>query len=328
MRICVVTPAPPRSRAGNRVTARRWARLLHELGHDVTVTESYRNQQCDLLVALHAGRSFDSIEKFHRERPASPLIVALTGTDLYGGLETDPRVRRALEMASRLVLLQPLGLAELPDGVRAKAVVIYQSAEVPTGHAPREGGFQVVVLAHLRPVKDPFRAAEAARLLPASSRVTVVHLGAALGPEMAAQARAAEAATPRYRWLGEVPRWQALRILARSHLLVLSSRAEGGANVISEALAASVPVVASRIPGSVGLLGEEYPGYFPVGDTASLAELLSRAETDGAFYHALKAWCERLRPLVDPARERASWAQLLRDATAGAEAPCTLREGD
>ncbi len=147
------------------------------------------------------------------------------------------------------------------------------------------------VLGHLRPVKDPFRTALAARLLPASSRVRVLHLGAALSEEMAERARQEAAANPRYRWLGELPRWRALRVLGRCRLLALTSEMEGGANAISEAAALSVPVIASRIGGSVGLLGADYPGYFPVGDTAALARLLERAETDTRFYRTLRRGC-------------------------------------
>jgi glycosyltransferase involved in cell wall biosynthesis len=166
-------------------------------------------------------------------------------------------------------------------------------------------------MGHLRPVKDPFRTALAARLLPESSRIRVVHLGAALSDDMAAAARVEEKANPRYRWLGEQPRWKALRILSRSRLLSLTSELEGGANVVSEAVTLSVPVVSSRIAGSIGLLGEDYPGFFPFGDTQSLADLLHRAETDTTFYKDLKRFGRRQRPLFEPARERASWRQLL-----------------
>jgi glycosyltransferase involved in cell wall biosynthesis len=113
--------------------------------------------------------------------------------------------------------------------------------------------------------------------------------------------------------VGDLPRWQALRLLARCRLMVLSSRMEGGPNALSEALAASVPVVCSRVDGSVGLLGDDYPGYFTVGDTQALAALLRRAETDRAFYAALQARCRAAQPLVDPARERREWRELLRE---------------
>ena len=310
--ICLITPAPAGSRAGNRVTALRWARILRSLGHRVAIESEYGGRSCDLMVALHAQRSFESVDRFRRQYPGRPLIVALTGTDLYGAIRTDPLARQSLEIASRLILLQPLGVVEIPERLRGKANVIYQSVRRPRRMvSPRARVFEVCVLGHLRPVKDPFRTAEASRLLDPSSRVLVVHVGAALGREMEERARAEAKSNPRYRWVGEVPRWRALRILARSRLLVLSSRMEGGANVISEAIAVSTPVLASRIPGSVGLLGEDYPGYFPVENTQALADLLHRAETDGAYYRTLEAWCRRLRPLVDPRRERESWRRLL-----------------
>jgi putative glycosyltransferase (TIGR04348 family) len=314
VQIRLVTPAPGRSRGGNRVTALRWTRILRGLGHAVSVDTEYRGGRCDALVALHARRSFPSVERFRRDYPGRPLILALTGTDVYGDLRNDAQARRSIDMASRLVVLQPLALEELPDGARAKARVIYQSATPPpVAHRPNPRLFEVCVLGHLRPVKDPLRAAAASRLLPATSRVQITHVGAALTPEMRSAALAEAAANLRYRWLGELPRWKGLRVLARSRLLVLSSEMEGGANVISEAVVAKVPVLASRIPGSMGLLGEAYPGYFRVGDTAALAQLLGRTETDAAFYEALRTWCAGLAPLFDPECERQAWKHLLQE---------------
>jgi putative glycosyltransferase (TIGR04348 family) len=320
MKICLVTPAPAGSWKGNRVTAERWAGLLSELGHGVEIAVEYRGEDCDLLVALHAYKSHASIRRFRAARPSDPLVVCLTGTDLYGDIHTRPDAMESLRLATRLVLLQPLGRAVLPAAVRDKARVIYQSVQVPPGAEPiRADVFEVCIMAHLRTVKDPLRAALAARLLPAASRIQVLHLGGALSEELAEQARAETARNRRYHWLGELPRSEALGVLSRCRVLALTSESEGGANVISEAVVAGVPVISSHIPGSIGLLGEDYPGYFPVGDTQALANLLSRAETDTEFYDTLRHCCARLRPLFDPAREKQSWEDLLRELFPGLE---------
>ena len=85
--------------------------------------------------------------------------------------------------------------------------------------------------------------------------------------------------------------------------MVISSRMEGGANVVCEALRIGVPVIASRISGNVGLLGAGYSGYFPVEDEHALARALSRVATDRQFYRALKSQVARLRPMVAPQAE-------------------------
>ncbi len=312
MKVLVVTPAPPGSRSGNRITAVRWARLLAGLGHRVAVAQEYRGQRCDVLVALHAGRSHASMVRYRADRPRAPLVLALTGTDVYGAIQVSADARLSLELADRLVVLQPLAVEELPEPLRPRARVIYQSVPPPRfAVAPRPGRFDVCVLGHLRPVKDPFRTAEAARLLPPESRLRVWHLGAALSEDMERQARAEQASNPRYRWLGERPRPRALRTLARSHLLSLTSISEGGANVVGEAVTVGTPVVSSRVPGSVGLLGEDYPGCYPVGDTQALADLLWRAEKDVAFYEGLRQRCDALRQVFEPPAEARSWAELL-----------------
>ena len=162
--------------------------------------------------------------------------------------------------------------------------------------------FDVCVLSHLRAVKDPLRAAYAARRLPAASRVRVLHAGRALSTAMAARARREMARNPRYRWLGERSHAAALAMIARARVVVLSSRLEGGANVIGEAAVNGVPVLASRVPGNVGLLGARYEGLFPLGDTAALTDLLTRVETDQAFYARLVRSMNALAPLFEPSR--------------------------
>jgi putative glycosyltransferase (TIGR04348 family) len=292
--------------------------MLRGLGHSVTVASAYGGQPCDVLVALHARKSAQSVQRFRGEHPDRPIVLTLTGTDLYDEIRTCPDARRSMELATRLVVLQPAGLVELTEALRVKTRVIIQSAERPLRPAaPDRSVFQVCVLAHLRPVKDPLRTAFAVRLVPSSSQLQVVHLGNALDETLADEARQEMAINPRYRWLGERPQAEARRMLASSRLMVLTSRLEGGANVVSEAIACSVPVISSRISGSIGLLGEAYPGYFPVGDTQALSDLLRRAETDRGFYESLTSWCDCRAAMVNPANERRAWQELLHELESG-----------
>lgn len=314
----MICPAPRWSRKGNRVTADRWTRFLRELGHQVTIREEYDGSPCDMLIALHARRSATAIQWFACEHPGLPLVVALTGTDLYRDIRTSRTAQRSLDLATRLVVLQPKGLDELQPAHRAKTRVILQSARpTPAGLRKRalttRNGFRICVLGHLRHEKDPLRMALATRLLPDDSRVRVTHLGAALNPAMGQWARAESARNPRYSWLGEVAHGRARRILAQSDLMVLSSRMEGGANVLSEAMVDGVPIVASNIPSTVGILGAKYPGLYPVGDTRRLAALIRRAETDSKFHRRLKDWCMALAPRVARSAEREAWHRLIQE---------------
>jgi glycosyltransferase involved in cell wall biosynthesis len=334
MRIGIVTPAPPRSSYGNRVTALRWARILRRLGHRVTTTQRYRGERFDMLIALHARRSHDSVSRFRCASPDAPIVVALTGTDLYRDLQRNRDARKSLELASRIVVLQPKALEDIPSGERSKARVIYQSAKPSRQHrnetkmlrdnpglspagsraVRRQSSnrvFDACVIGHLRPVKDPFRAAMAARLLPGSSRIQILQVGGAMTAAMARRACEEMQRNSRYSWMGEQTPGCVRRILSRCRVCVLSSKMEGGANVLSEAMVAGVPVLASHIPGSVGILGEGYPGYFKVGDTRGLARLLTRAETDAKFLAGLRRHCRKLAPLFAPQRELRAWSTLL-----------------
>jgi putative glycosyltransferase (TIGR04348 family) len=318
MRIGIVTPAPPRSRYGNRVTAIRWARILRSLGHHASICQHYQAEAFDLLIALHARRSHRSIEHFHREHPERPILVALTGTDLYRDLKKSRHAHRSLELATRIIVLQPKARDELNLQLRQKVRLIYQSVQIGSLRKPEQsssspGSFDVCVIGHLREVKDPFRAAMAARLLPSRSRIRIFQVGGAMTDLMTGRARKEMKANARYRWLGELPRWRARQILSRCSACVVSSKMEGGANVLSEAIAAGVPVLASNIPGNVGILGDDYPGYFKTGDTDNLAQLLFRAETDARFLKSLKKHCARLAPLFQPSREKVAWASLIRE---------------
>ena len=314
MNIQLVTPAPLKINNGNKITALRWAAILKKLGHRVQVRQVYDGKPCDLLIALHALKSADSIRRFHQAQPTKPLIVVLTGTDVYRDIHESEEAQRSLELATRLVALQTLALQELPKRFLGKTKVIYQSAEsVRTQSVKPKRAFNVCVIGHLRDEKDPLRTAFAVRDLPAPSRIEVTHVGQALDKSLEQAAQAEVRINSRYRWLGQLSHRKTRALLAGSKLVTITSKMEGSSNVLSEALASGVPVIGSKISGLMGTLGKKFLGYYPVGDTAKLRRLLLKAESDRRFYDALRRQCRGFAHLVRPAREIAAWRSLLKE---------------
>ena len=314
MKIQLVTPAPLTLNNGNKITAVRWAGIFKKLGHRVRVTRNYDGKSCDVLIALHARRSADSIRHFHEAHPELPLIVVLTGTDVYRDIRHHPKAKRSLEIANRIVVLQKMALREIPRSLRRKTRVIYQSADPMRSRLSRANGvFDVCVVGHLRGEKDPLRTAMAVRNLPAQSRIQVSHIGLALDPRLEKKAEQEAGHNPRYRWIGQLSHGKTRQRLASSHLVCITSKMEGSSNVLSEALASGVPVVASRISGLMGTLGNHFPGYFPVGDTKRLKALLLKAESQPKFYRGLTRYCASLSDRVKPRVEIEAWRRLLRE---------------
>lgn len=314
MNIIIVTPAKKYSKNGNRTTALRWAKMLRNAGHRVRVDVDFKGtESTDLMIAIHAWRSADAIERYRQRFPNGPLILCLGGTDVNTYLRSHPDTTlRSMDKADALICLHDLIYEALPPRFHAKLEVVHQSAKpLSSPRRPSQKYFDVCVIGHLRSEKDPFRTALAAGLLPSSSKIRVLHLGKAHTPELAAGANAEMAVNPRYLWRGEVPGWHVRREFSKAHLMVISSTQEGGANVISEAIVADVPIIASDIAGNVGLLGKDFPGYYPVGDEAALARLLERAENDPVFLDALLRHGQSLKAKFEPAREQAALVRII-----------------
>jgi putative glycosyltransferase (TIGR04348 family) len=293
------------------MTALRWQGFLEELGYLVEVTESWSGGDAGLLIALHAYRSHQSIVAFKKQYPSRPIVLILTGTDLYRDMENHSEVIQSMEMADQLIVLQSSAIHSVPAHLRHKVHVIYQSVEMDIRDSAAKEGFLVSVIGHLREEKDPFCIVRSLPLLPSDSKITVTHLGQAMNAQMKDQATTFNATIDRYQWLGEVSHADALKTLSQSRLMVISSRMEGGAHVVSEAIALGIPLIASDIPGNRGLLGDDYPGYYPVADQNALATLLYRAEKLPTFYASLQKCIDLRRELIAPAHEKQSIHELV-----------------
>ena len=308
--ISIVSPALAKANNGNWHTAKRWAQCLAR-DTRVRIELEWGGADDAMLIALHARRSAGSIARYAEVYPQRALVLVLTGTDLYRDIRIDPQAQRSLALASRLVVLQAEGIGELDRSQAAKATVIYQSARTLTPGRRSTRHFDLVMVGHQRPEKDPLTALRALRFLPADLPVRLFHVGAALDRELAAEVARLGAGDGRYHWLGALSQSETRQRIKRSHLLLLPSRMEGGANVLIEAVTSGVPVLGSDISGNRGMLGADYPGWFPVGDAVRLAGLIVRAARDTRYYSALSARCAERAELFSPAGECAAVCRLL-----------------
>ena len=315
-KIVLVSPAAKEANNGNWHTAYRWAKFLSD--HcDIAIRSGWSaaDKKSDAMIALHARRSAPSIHAWAERYPGKPLIVVLTGTDLYRDIQTDASAKQSLSLATHLVVLQDAGLAALPSTLQAKARVIYQSAPRLKPASKPTKQFKVLMVGHLRHEKDPLTFIKAAGLCKLES-ISFDQIGDGLDAALASAAGQAGANQPNYRWLGGLPRSQTRQRIKRAHVLVNCSLMEGGAHVILEAVQSGTPVLASRISGNVGMLGAGYTGYFQVGDAAGLTALVDRCVTEPAFLAQLQSQCEQRAELFEPALEKRLVLDVIKDALA------------
>jgi putative glycosyltransferase (TIGR04348 family) len=314
--LVIVTPALADANNGNWRTAARWARFLGK-AYRVRLTKEWNpadDGDVALMIALHARRSAASIVKWRAERgEGAPLLVALTGTDLYRDIDDSAVAQRSLALADRLIVLNELGPQRLPAEHRAKCEVVLQSctARATLPKSPRHQ--RSLMVGHLRDEKDPATYWRAVRRLAGRADLRFDHIGAGLDEALAAEARALQAAGARFRWLGALAHPATREHIQRAHLLVHASVMEGGAQAVIEAVRSGTPVLASRMDGNVGLLGADYGGYFPVGDDAALATLLTRCRDDADMLAALSSQVAARTPLFAPEAEATALARIVAD---------------
>jgi putative glycosyltransferase (TIGR04348 family) len=313
--LVIISPALREANNGNWQTAQRWARMLSGSYRTRIATawqgSSEEDASDQVMIALHARRSAEAIGQWQTQRGSRGLVLALTGTDLYRDIHTDTQAQASLDAAGHLVVLQSLGISQLPQRLHYKVTTIYQSTTSRKTLSKTAKRLNAVMVGHLRDEKMPQTLFEAAHLLSSHKDIHIRHIGAGLDENLAQLAIKTEAACAHYTWARGQNHSQTRAAIQRAHVLVHTSRMEGGAHVIMEAVCSGTPVLASRMDGNVGMLGEDYAGYFPVGDAQALAQLLIRCKNDAAFLDHLKQQCALRAPLFAPEAEQNALLKLV-----------------
>ena len=332
--LLIVSPALADANNGNWQTAKRWAGLLSD-HYDVSIERSYEfnrtnpNLKPDVLLALHARRSADSIEQFaaanRAEQNCPALVLALTGTDLYKDIHEDAKANHSLTLANSLIVLQEKAMDKVPAEHIHKTHTVFQScSEYPTLAKPNDV-LKLVVVGHLRDVKMPQTIFEAACLLKQYNDIEWTHIGDALDTHWGQQALATQQVNFNYHWLGNVDHERVRHLIQQAHVLIHPSQMEGGAHVIMEAVRSGTPVIASYVDGNVGMLGNDYLGYFPLGDANALVNLImqlhanmtehhppadvttaNNTSSPNNLYQQLRQQCAARAPLFTPINEKAA----------------------
>ncbi|MBS7807468.1 selenoneine biosynthesis selenosugar synthase SenB [Variovorax sp. PCZ-1] len=313
--VVIISPALSDANNGNWQTAKRWAQMLSKQ-HRTRITKHWQASDVsdEIMIALHARRSADSIAAWHALRGSRGLIVALTGTDLYRDIQMDTQAQASLDAAGQLIVLQELGINSLPKQHRGKTSVVFQSTTSRKTLAKTDKHLNAVMVGHLRDEKMPQTLFEAARLLKHEKDIRITHIGAGLDEKLAQDAINTEALCAGYIWARGLKHAQTRQRIQRAHVLVHTSKMEGGAHVIMEAVCSGTPVLASRMDGNVGMLGGGYDGYFPVGDASALAALLRRCKNEPTFLDHLSSQCALRAPLFSPLSEQTALLQLVAKA--------------
>jgi putative glycosyltransferase (TIGR04348 family) len=305
--LLIVTPYLADANNGNWRTARRWQQLLTP-HYRVKIVDGIEITQLrskpDVIIALHARRSHQAIVAAKKNFSTVPLIVVLTGTDLYRDIAESIEAQQSLVLADALIVLQEDAIQYVPTIHRKKTHIVFQSASTLMPGKKISDKLNCVVVGHLRKEKSPETIFEAATLLAANENIHITHIGDSLDDALSSQAKHLTATRNNYRWVGALAHGLTRAAIKRAHLLIHPSIMEGGANVIVEAITAGTPVIASKMSGNVGMLGANYAGYFPVGDAPALAKLLQRIIVEPNLYTRLNTACKARGALFTPDEER------------------------
>lgn len=316
MDILILCPIINALETGLYTTARRWETIFRQLGHNVRIASpSDAVTETDILVALNPVRCSSYLEDLPLSE--TPLIVVLTGTDIYNELKKKPNFYRHLESARVLIGLHPGITEEVPERYRSKLRVIVQSA--PNQKSRPQNNIlygQAIFIANLRYFKRPMTVFAAACALNENVNINITHIGDIVDDEYHFWSQPEFHKTvPRYNWLGAKTREDTASALASSDVMLIASSTEGGSNVQSEAISAGVPIISSRNRCVESLLGSDYPGLFDTDNHHQLACLIEKFFVDHSFRELLKSNVSRASYQFSYDLEVEKWKNVIQEIT-------------
>ncbi len=225
-----------------------------------------------VIVSVRCDTEYQ-LDRFFQSRLLSPFVFRQADRLAVQSVTLGEELVRALAHSGRRPTMQELRekLFVLPNGISPVA--------------PRQGaGEGVLYVGRLTKPKSVHVLIDAMRDCP-DQRLTIV----GDGPERPALEEAARGLT-NVSFTGMVGHAQVEEYLARARVLVLPSRQEGVPNVVMEAMAMGVPVIATRVGGVPDLISHGESGWLTEpGDARAIAHGILKITSDGAFRARLAA---------------------------------------
>jgi L-malate glycosyltransferase len=335
MKSLLLAPTAPPRLTGNAVTVERISSLLAKAGVicrivDLSATpagalaEIARNFQPDLIHAFHAYKAGPCGFALARDL-AVPLLITMTGTDIYGDLEsadTREEVLQVLGASARITVFNTQARSVLFHcGIDRRTVsVVHQSVSLPanaeTDWRERLGIDReapvFLLLGGIRRIKDFSFALTA--LAESRKRFPTLRLliaGPVIEPEEFAKIQTWCTGRSWVALLGEVPRREIRALFATGDVLINTSRSESESNAVLEAMSRGKIVIARDIPGNASLFGGDRRFLFR--DARELQDVIDHVLTDRRGWDRYGAQARRrITRSFSPAREQAGYLRAYR----------------
>ena len=288
-----------------------------------------------VAIVLNAFRCAQQVQEFVKAK--IPVLLVMTGTDLYGALSPKKKNGHAYQQAEQAMLnatlimtLQSQAQQEIAQRwpqLAKRLHCVVQTSPVRKPFAPpltsRSKTVRFLIAGHIREEKDPrtaflafhkaFPEGWAQQADGRRTPVRLIQVGGEQEKSLATEMKKLASRFPGIRMEGTLSHAQTMRQMTQVHALLQPSVSEGGALVVAEAVACRLPIIASNIAAHLGQLGATYPGLFPVGDVDALAQTLVKFIADEAYRGSLLTAVNALMPrLADPVHERDELVRLVR----------------
>lgn len=284
MRIAIISPYTLPVNRGNSLTAERLKNGLIKKGMTVSIFDSLKDSvketaefNPDIVHCLHGTRSQLFISELYNHISA-PLVTTLTGTD-YNTSEkqgpSDEKLSYMLNKSSAIITFNSFAkelLLEIFPAFSEKVHVIPQAVELMTWNESRnsirnkyeytEKDIIILLAGGIRSIKNLDYAIDACfEIEKQNNHIKLILAGPIIEQDNADYILDKGKELKCFSYLGELSQDETRRLMYGSDIFLNTSISEGMSGAILEAMAESLPVIATRNSGNASLIINNKNGF-------------------------------------------------------------------